>query len=80
MRETYVEIDEYALADLELLADSGVPLHIASKRMGYVKPDTLNRNLHRRGKVELYRKLLKNSHKIGYTRTGATLTTHISHY
>lgn len=69
-RETYIEIDEYTTDDLEVLADSGVPLHVAAKRMGYKNPATLDRNLHRQGKIELYRRLVRNSHESGYTRLG----------
>ena len=69
-RETYTEIDTYTLEDLEVLANSGVPFHVAAKRMGYKNPSTLDRNLHRRGEIELYRRLVRNSHESGYTRLG----------
>lgn len=73
MGRKYLRLDDAAVMDLEILAETRTPLHVAAKRMGYKKPDTLIRNLYRKEREDLMHRLRDNSHQSGYSVHGANL-------
>ena len=68
-----IELDKYTISDLEMFADARTPLHIAAKRLGYAKEETMIRNLYRVGRKDLVHKLREASHSRGYSVRGKDL-------
>ena len=74
MRAREVPFDAATVEDLEYLASLGEPAHVAAERCGWVNVEAMHYGLRRNHRLDLWDRLMGNSHRRGITTDGRIAT------